>query len=65
MLSTIHANFAEDDAQQSTIIGIWGSPQDPEVWKNQGAMPSDDARYVQYFNAQPKLIREFMIKPGE
>lgn len=63
MPSTIYAQFADDSLQ--VIIGIVGGPQDPDVWPNVEAIPSDDPRYVDYYDAQPSMVKQYMVVPGE
>ena len=63
MPTTIHVQYA--DASEAQIIAIYSAPQDPDVYPNQGEMPSDDVRYVAYYDAQYPQMQQWLIKPGE
>lgn len=41
------------DSTQTKIISWFGSPQDPDVWPNQGQVEEDDPRYIEYLNPSP------------
>lgn len=47
------------DSTQGTIIAWFGSPQDPDVYSNQGEVESDDPRYAAFLaatNPQPSVV---------
>jgi hypothetical protein len=41
------------DETQTTIIRVFGSPQDPSWYTNLGEVEDDDPRYLAYLNPQP------------
>ncbi|WP_439671403.1 hypothetical protein AEMCBJ_04305 [Cupriavidus necator] len=63
MPTTIYCQF-EDESEQG-IITIFGAPQDQDAWPNQGSLPSDDLRYVEYYDAQLSWVQQWLVKPGD
>jgi hypothetical protein len=66
MATTIFVQFT--DSTDSSIMSVFAGPQDPAYFPNQGEMPSDDQRYVTYYNnipQYPESLRANMIKPGD
>lgn len=49
-MATVTVIFNSDKSQ---VIGYFGSPQDPEVWPNQGQIEDTDARYIAFVDPQP------------
>ncbi|VVD74288.1 hypothetical protein PCO31010_00788 [Pandoraea commovens] len=63
MVTTIHCQFS--DATEQSIIAVFGTQQDPGHYPSQGAIPSDDERYIAYFDSLGSSMQQYMIKPGE
>jgi hypothetical protein len=63
MATQIFVQFS--DSTDETIVSVFSCAQDPKVWKNQGVVPSDDARYESYYNAMTPSIQAGMVKPGD
>lgn len=63
MATTIYCQFS--DASQETIIAVFGCHQDPASYPNQGAEPSDDERYIAFFDSLGQSMQQYMVKPGE
>lgn len=42
------------DAKAKEIAAVFGCPQDPDAYPNQGAIDSADARYATWFNTIPE-----------
>ena len=41
------------DSQETKIVTVFGCPQDPVYWPNQGTVEDDDPRYLEFLNPQP------------
>jgi len=36
------------DSSETTVVAVFGCPQDPEIQSNQGAVGEDDPRYIAF-----------------
>ncbi len=63
MPSIIYAEFSEPELLH--IKATYGAPQDPDYHPYMADIPSDDHRYVFYYDNFPEFMRDFMVKPGE
>lgn len=52
------------DSKETTIISVFGCPQDPETFPNQGEVTISDARYASYFAALPEWAQQSLPAPG-
>ena len=50
-MTNVYVRFA--NSNEATIVAVFGCPQDPEVYPNQGTIEDDDPRYLQFLNPQP------------
>lgn len=64
MSTTLFVQFA--DSTKKSIVSVFGCPQDAEAFPNQGEIPSDDARYVAWYNALPAQwkVSGAYVSPG-
>jgi hypothetical protein len=46
-MTTVYVQFS--DSTETKIVGIFGSPQDPSVYPNQGEIDSSDDRIIVYY----------------
>lgn len=44
------------DATEAVVIGVFGSPQDPEIYANLGVVEDDDPRYLAYMFPPPNYL---------
>ena len=63
MISEIYVQFAGDNDE--SIVTVFGGPQKESNFPHYGTMPSDDLRYVTYYDEQYPQIQKLLIKPGE
>lgn len=61
-MSNIYVQFA--DSSESAIVSVFCNEQDPAVWPNQGVIPSSDARWATFYNAQPSTVKQYLMSPG-
>lgn len=52
-MTTVYVQFS--DATKTNVISVFGCPQDPSVWPNQGEIDSADARYQAFINPASTL----------
>lgn len=62
-MTLIHIQWA--DSTKSSIASVFSCPQDDAAWKDQDTIPSDDARYAEYFKSMPTSVQAMLITPGE
>ena len=65
MATTLYAAFS--DAKLTTITSVFPCPQSTDAFPFQDDIPSDDARYVTYYNQQTQLfptLAAVLVKPG-
>lgn len=55
MATILFVQFA--DSTKKSIVSVFGCPQDADSFPNQGEVPSDDSRYVDWYNALPSAWR--------
>ena len=60
-MTLLYVQFADDT--EEVIISYFGSPNDPEVWPNQGTVEQSDPRWKTYWDAQPILIQRMLPLP--
>lgn len=60
-MTIINIQFA--DASKATIVAFFGSPQDPQVFPNQGTVEAADARWKTYYDTQSLFAQMGMPKP--
>lgn len=60
-MSTINVQFADDSEQ--LVIAYFSSPQDPEIWPNQGQIDTSDARWESYYDSLPEGMRAGLPAP--
>lgn len=53
------------DSTKTTVQAVFCFPQDPEMWPNQGAIPSNDSRYEGFYDALSADMQNKLIKPGD
>ncbi|AKM29252.1 hypothetical protein AB870_02590 [Pandoraea faecigallinarum] len=66
MTTSIFVAFT--DASETEIDSVFGGPQPVESFPDQGTIPSDDARYISYYNTVTELfpnLVDTLIKPGD
>lgn len=44
------------DATETTVVGVFGGPQDPQYHSNLGEVEDDDQRYLDYINPPPDYL---------
>lgn len=44
------------DANETTIVAVFSSPQDPEVYSYLGEVEDTDARYISFISSFPPVI---------
>jgi hypothetical protein len=54
-MDTIYVQF--EDSTEAKIVALFGSEQDHDVYPNQGAVPSSDHRYKQFYDALDAFAR--------
>jgi hypothetical protein len=45
-MSTVYVQFESD--KEITVVSVFGNPQDPVVWANQGEISDEDPRYLAF-----------------
>lgn len=60
-MTTIYVQFSDDT--DTVIVSIFGSPQDPEYWPNQGTVTESDPRYKVYYDAMPEAFKQYYPTP--
>jgi hypothetical protein len=60
-MQEINVQFA--DSTGSTIISVFGCPQNPVIFSNLGAVPTSDTRWVAYYNAQNIIVQAGLPPP--
>jgi hypothetical protein len=55
MTTEINVQFA--DASEEVIVAVFGGPQDPVGYPNQGIVPSTDSRYETWYGALPAFVK--------
>jgi len=65
-MTTVNVQFS--DSNETKIISVFGSPQDAEVWPNQGEVEDTDQRYLDFVaSLSPSVaeiaagIRDFLL----
>lgn len=48
------------DSKKTKVVSVFDSPQDSDIYSNQGEVEDDDSRYLAYKNSLP-----FGFKPNE
>lgn len=48
MMTDIYVQFS--DETQTAVTSVFGCPQDPAYWSNQGVVQDDDQRYLDFLN---------------
>lgn len=56
-------NVIFSDSTETSVCGYFGSPQDPEVWPDQGQIETNDARWKTYYDALPLEMRDGLPNP--
>lgn len=59
-METVHVAFS--DASKTAIETVFCGPQDPEKWPLYEELPSDDARYVDWYKAKLKVAPECVMQ---
>ncbi|MBH8610485.1 hypothetical protein I4N56_005690 [Pseudomonas mohnii] len=49
-----HVQFL--DETRAVVMGIFASPQDPDIYQNMGEVEDDDPRYLAYMNPAPNIL---------
>lgn len=62
MATTLNVQFS--DATESSIIAVFGAPQNGSAYPNQGEIGSGDTRYSAYYDALPTWARAALPAPG-
>jgi len=57
-------NVQFSDGSETEIIGYYGAPQDEAIWKNMGVVADSDARWKDYYNAQPVTVQPYLPTPA-
>jgi hypothetical protein len=52
------------DTSKTEILSIFGSPQDEEVYPNQGQVELSDPLYKAYYEAQPSIAQMGLPVPA-
>lgn len=60
-MTTIYVQFSDDT--ETLIVSIFGGPQDPEYWPNQGQVEASDPRYKVFYDALPDCVKEYWPVP--
>lgn len=58
---TLNVQFA--DSTEQAVVAYFACPQDATAYPNQGQVPSSDARYETFFNAQPESMQKGLPSP--
>jgi hypothetical protein len=56
-------NVQFTDASAQVIQAYLASPQDPDLWPNQGTVEASDPRWKVFYDAQPELSRQYLPSP--
>lgn len=60
-MTLLYVQFA--DESEEVIISYFGSPNDPDVWPNQGTVDTSDPRWAVYWNGLPILLQRMLPAP--
>lgn len=60
-MTTIYVEFT--DSTKTAISLVFGIPQDPEQYPNQGSVDSSDAIWKAYYDAQPAFTQQYLTAP--
>tara|TARA_Y100000114_G_C11512752_1_gene209763 strand:+ start:85 stop:270 length:186 start_codon:yes stop_codon:yes gene_type:complete len=60
-VTTLYVQFYDSSEQE--IIALFGGPQDPDVFPNQGTVDTSDTRWKAYYDKQDAFIKTLLPKP--
>lgn len=60
-MTTIYVQFS--DATNTQIINVFGVPQDPAIYPNQGIIESSNPIWKAYYDAEPSFMQAALPTP--
>lgn len=60
-MANINVQFSDDT--ETTVVGFFGSPQDPNFYPNIGEIDSSDPRWKSYYDNQPAWVQQYLPAP--
>jgi hypothetical protein len=60
-MTTINVQFS--DSSDEVVVSYFASPQDGNVWPNQGEIDTGDSRWKAYYDTQPEPIKSLLPAP--